>query len=77
MKDMMEIPWIGIVLQNVANFERMAEYHQLMKTPAQSRIERGIDPHLTSQKPDKDAIARKKKKLNSAGCFESLSEQWQ
>ena len=35
---------------------------ELLKTPAQQRLERGIDPKLTSQKRNIDRISEKKRK---------------
>ena len=41
--------------------EGLNEYRELMKTPKQMRLERGIDYNLTSQRKDASAKAQKRK----------------
>ncbi len=66
LSEMCKEPWLHIELQNqILAFEGLDEYKELLKSPAQLRKERGIDPMLSSQKPDEEVKRRRAQKLST------------
>ncbi|MCP4242689.1 MAG: hypothetical protein GY772_19205, partial [bacterium] len=66
LSEMCKEPWLHIELQNrVVDFEGLAEYRELLKSPAQLRKEREIDPMLVSQKPDEEVKRRRAQKVST------------
>ena len=61
-KEFSEEPWFEMEVSTFQNFKGLEQYGELMKTPAQQRRERGIDPGLTSQRTDKERQRRLKRK---------------
>ena len=64
-KELQEEEWFEMEISGLDGIEGLEQYKDLMKTPAQQRLERGIDPKLKSQKRDgeksKAKQARKEK----------------
>jgi len=64
-KELQEEHWFEMEVSGLAGIEGLQQYKELMKTPAQQRLDRGIDPNLKSQKRDgektKAKQARKEK----------------
>ena len=55
-----ECPVLDISLSDFVGFDGLETYAEVMKTPKQQRRERGIDVNLTSQKPDKSRMRKRK-----------------
>jgi hypothetical protein len=60
-REFQEEPWFALELQNFKGLDGIEDCKQLLKTPKQKRIERGLDPHLTTQRKDKEKAMRKKR----------------
>ena len=64
-RELQEEEWFEMEISGLDGIEGLEQYKDLMKTPAQQRLERGIDPKLKSQKRDgektKAKQARKEK----------------
>jgi len=63
-KDLQEEPWFEDVVEDFKGIEGLGEFKQLMLTPAQQRLARGIDPKLKSQKQNDQKKAGKRKAKN-------------
>ena len=59
--EMEDEPWFEQEVLNFEGLEGLDEMRELLKTPAQRRIELGIDQHLTSQKQNLEKVQQKKR----------------
>ena len=57
-----EEPWFDMQISSFHDIQGIEECSELLKTPAQQRKERGIDPKLTSQKCNASRILEKRRK---------------
>ena len=51
-KELQEEPWFELAISDFQGIEGLEAFEELMKTPAQQRLARGIDPNLKTQKKD-------------------------
>ena len=62
MSEWKDEPWFEMAVSSFKGIQGLEEYADLMKTPREQRIERGIDPCLTSQRRDQERAKRLKRK---------------
>ena len=60
LEELQECPVLDISLEDFVGFDGLESYAEFMKTPKQQRRERGIDVNLTTQKPDKSKMRKRK-----------------
>jgi hypothetical protein len=61
LKDFQEEPWFECEIQSFEGIQGIEACAELLKTPAQQRLAKGIDPKLTSQKRDGERLAARKR----------------
>ncbi len=62
LKELQEEPWFEQAVSDFRGLDGLEEYKDFLKTPAQQRIERGIDPKLTTQRRDKQKADQRKRR---------------
>ena len=61
-QELQEEEWFEMEISGLEGIEGLDQYKELMKTPAEQRRERGIDPKLTSQKRDGEKTKAKQRR---------------
>jgi len=69
LKELQEEPWFEWELDSFQGVEGLKEYKDLMMTPKQQRIAKGIDPQLTSQRTDKKRTAKRMLKYKKSALL--------